>query len=332
MNLFSTYFTKLSAAQDSAIDTALGQAETHLDGAWGTVFDTLSDVKFSIGHVDLNLFLILKGLVIVFVLQWLVSSLLRRAERRLHNLKNMRASDRTLIMKMLTIGLYFLICVVGLQSIGVDLTALSVLGGALGVGIGFGLQKIASNFISGIILLFEKSIEVDDLIEMTDGTIGFVRQTYARYTLMEAYDGREILIPNEEFITQRVITWTHTSRRVRIEVLVGVAYDSDLDLVEKLVLDAARSHPQCLSDPEPNFFVTAFGESSINLQLFFWIDNITDGKLCAKSDVMRAIVKSFREHGVSIPFPQREVRMLDEDADASTKPTPPARKPAKQAV
>lgn len=309
---FTHFFPTLSAAQNTVIDQALGEAETHLGGIWDTLSDTLSDVKFSIGHVELNLFLILKGLIVVLALQWVASALLRRADRRLRRLQNMRASDRTLIMKMLTIGLYFLICAVGLQSIGVDLTALSVLGGALGVGIGFGLQKIASNFISGIILLFEKSIEVDDLIELADGTVGFVRQTYARYTLLEAYDGREILIPNEEFITQRVITWTHSNRRVRIEVLVGIAYDSDLDLALKLVLEAASAHPQCLKDPAPEVFVHQFADSSITLRLLFWMDNVTDGKLRVRSDVMLAILRQFRAHGIAIPFPQREMHVVHE--------------------
>lgn len=317
MATFLNSFPTLSAAENSAIDQALGQAETHLGGLWGTISGTLSEVKFSIGHIELNLFLIFKGLLVVFVLQWIASALLRRADRRLRRLQNMRASNRTLIMKMLTIGLYFLICAVGLQSIGVDLTALSVLGGALGVGIGFGLQKIASNFISGIILLFEKSIEVDDLIELADGTIGFVRQTYARYTLMEAYDGREILIPNEEFITQRVTTWTHSNRRVRIEILVGVAYDSDLELAMKLALEAARTHPQCLKDPAADVFVNMFADSSITLQVLFWMDNVTDGKLRVRSDVMQAILQQFRAYGIAIPFPQREMHVVHETSSTN---------------
>lgn len=322
MQLLSSIFPRLSAVQNTAIDNALGQAQTHLDGIWDIFSGSLSDIKFSIGHIELNLFLVLKGLVVVCVLQWLASSLLRRAERRLHNLKNMRASDRTLIMKMLTIGLYFLICAIGLQSIGVDLTALSVLGGALGVGIGFGLQKIASNFISGIILLFEKSIESGDLIELADGSHGFVRQTYARYTLMEMQDGREVLIPNEEFITQRVTTWTHSSSQARVEIKASVAYDSDMARVQTLMLDAAHRHPKCLHEPAPNFFVTHFGESGIDVLLHFWIADMADGRLGPRSEVMLAIIEAFRANGISIPYPQRELRVIGGESDlpASTSP------------
>lgn len=282
----------------------------HLFGLWDPVTDALADMKFTIGKSKLNAFGVLKSIGALIALFWVAGFIVRATDARLRRVRGVHVSNRVLIMKFFQIFIYFLVLMLGLQMLGVDLTAFSVLGGALGVGIGFGLQKIASNFISGIILLFEKSVSVDDMIELSDGTIGFIRQTAGRYTLLETADGREILIPNEEFITQRVTTLTHSHRRARAEILVGVAYDSDMDLVRQTMLDAAHACPDVADTPEPTCYMTAFGDSAIQMVLYFWVDNVADGRLRPRHEVMRNILLAFREKNIVIPYPH-QVQIAD---------------------
>jgi small-conductance mechanosensitive channel len=270
--------------------------------------EALSRATISVGGIALNPYVILKSIVVICVLLWVGSLFVRRIDRRLRR-SEMRESNRVLIIKILQIMLYCLVVVVGMQVLGVSLTALSVFGGALGVGLGFGLQKIASNFISGLILLFEKSIEVGDLIELADGTVGFVRRTNARYTLLESQDGRDVLIPNEEFITRHVINWTHRDRNARSEISVSVAYDSDIALAKKLMLEAADQHPKRAKNHPSVCSISAFGDFGIQLMLHFWVEDVTSGRMEPKGEVMEKILLSFKANGISIPYPQREVRM-----------------------
>lgn len=277
----------------------------HLFGVWEPVVDSLSDTKFSIGDAKFNAYGVLKSAGALIALFWVAGFIVNATDARLRRIRRIHVSNRVLIMKFFQIILYFVVFLIGLQVLGVSLTALSVLGGALGVGIGFGLQKIASNFISGIILLFEKSVSVDDLIMLDDGTTGFIRANAARYTLIEVADGREIMIPNEEFITQRVTTLTHSNQRGRVDIPVGVSYDSDLRLVLKLLLKAAENCKLCLKDPAPLAWVMGFGDSAINTQLSFWIENVADGKNTPRSEVLIEIVRLFRENGIDIPYPHQ---------------------------
>jgi small-conductance mechanosensitive channel len=289
-----------------------------LFGVWDDTIAALTSITFSIGSTKLNVFLICKGIIAILVLQWLASGASRLVDRRLSRLHDLRPSNRVLIMKIFQITLYCIIIMVGMQMLGISLAAFGVFGGALGVGIGLGLQKISSNFLSGIILLFEKSIEIGDLIELSDGTTGYVRQIYARYTRLEMQNGKEIFIPNEEFINQRVTSWTHMNKKARIDVTVSVGYDSDLKLARQLMIDATSVSGNKLDENPPACHITAFGDNGIDLQLFFWIKDITAGRADPKTEVMYAIFESFKRHGISIPFPQREVRILA-DTDNATK-------------
>lgn len=311
----------------------------HLFDVWDPVVDSLAKTKFTIGDAKLNAYGALKSAAALVALFWVAGFIVRATDKRLRRIRRIHVSNRELIMKFFQIVLYFVVFLIGLQMLGVSFTALSVLGGALGVGIGFGLQKIASNFISGIILLFEKSVSVDDLIMLEDGTTGFIRANAARYTLVEVADGREIMIPNEEFITQRVTTLTHSNNRGRVDVPVGVSYDADLKLVQKLLLKAAENTKLCLKDPAPMAWVMGFGDSAINTQLSFWVDNIADGRNTPRSDVLIEIVRLFREHEIEIPFPH-QVQIADpamedrlhtiEAALNISKAKTPAKKPAKE--
>lgn len=277
----------------------------HLFGVWDYTVEALNAVDFKVGGIKFNLYTILKAALTIIVMFWTVGFVLSTTENRLRRVRSMRASNRTLIMKFLQIGLYIVVFLFGLNLIGVSLTTLSIFSGALGVGVGLGLQKIASNFISGIILLFEKSIEIGDLVRLEDGTEGFVRQTSARYTLIEQFNGTEALVPNENFINQRVDNQTGTSTRGRAQIFVGVGYDSDLRKVIALMVETAAQHERCANDPAPAAFVIGFGDSAINMQLNFWVDDMENGTLGISSDIMIGIIDRFREHQIVIPYPHQ---------------------------
>ncbi|NVJ96690.1 MAG: mechanosensitive ion channel [Alphaproteobacteria bacterium] len=281
---------------------------------WGylaPVEQLLDDEKLTFRFLDVEVspYKLLKALVVVFTFIWLASFCADQIEKWVHGLKRMRVSNRELLAKAGALASYFLFAVIALDILGIDLTAFTVIGGAIGIGIGFGLQKITSNFISGIILLAEKSVEIDDLVELSDGTQGFVRHSGARYTLIETFDGKEVMVPNEDFITNRVINWTLTNNKGRVEIMVGVAYGSDLDLVKSLLLEAAKEHPRCSAEPGPQCFLEGFGDSSIDFSLYFWVEDVTEGRREPKSDVQMSIWRKFVAHGVEIPFPQRDLHI-----------------------
>lgn len=277
----------------------------HLLGVWEPVVETLEGIKFSFGKVKLNLYTGLKAVAWVIGLFWVAGFIVALTDGRLRRMRSLNASNRVLMMKFFQILLYFVVIMIGMQIMGVDLTAFSVLGGAIGVGIGLGLQKIASNFISGIILLFEKSIQVDDLIELSDGTLGFIRKNAARYTAMETYDGREIMIPNEQFINEQVITHTHSTRRGRVMIPVGISYKADVQAACDLVVEIMKKHPRIIDDPAPACYAVNFGESGIDLNAFFWVEDVLEGRIGPKHDVIVAIHKGFAEHGIEIPYPHQ---------------------------
>lgn len=285
-----------------------------LFGLLDSTLTLLKSLTFTLGSLELNAYTVSKGLIVLIALQWLASLTTRMVEVRLQNIKDLRASNRALIMKLFSILLYCILFLFTMQLLGINLTALGVFGGALGVGLGFGLQKIASNFISGIILLFEKSIEIGDLIEMHDGTVGYVRQTYARYTRLEMLNGKEILIPNEEFISQRVTSWTHTHTKAQIEITLSISYDADVDRARMIMIQAAEAYKGRLPNSETFCYLTKFSDNGLDLCLQFWIRDVTRGRMEPKSDVMLSIWRAFQENHIIIPYPQRQVHVLHEHA------------------
>ncbi len=286
----------------------------HLDTVRG--FLDTEALTFQVGNVRVSAYTMLRALVVLALVFWTTAIIVDVVDHRLEKLSKMRPTTRILVTKVFQIAIYVLAGLVALDMIGLDLTTLTVFGGALGIGLGFGLQKIASNFISGLILLLERSVEQDDLIELPDGTSGFVRKSSARYTLIETFDGKEILIPNEDFITSRVTNWTLSSTKARIQILLGVAYGSDLERAQALILEAAREHPRCIEDPAPQCFLLNFGESSVDFTLLFWVENVVDGRWAPQSEVMFAIWRKFRENGIEIPFPQRDLHIKSGEVKA----------------
>jgi len=200
----------------------------------------------------------------------------------------------------------------------IDLTTLKIFSGALGIGLGFGLQKIASNFISGIILLMEKSVEQDDLVEMGDGTTGFIRRSSARFTVIETFDGKEVMVPNEDFITNRVVNWTYSDTKGRIEIPIGVAYGSDIQKAHDLILEAATENPLCISDPAPFCYLRNFGDSSVDFILHLWIADVTGGRWKTQSQVMFEIWRKFKANEIEIPFPQRDLHLKSSDVSITS--------------
>jgi small-conductance mechanosensitive channel len=271
-------------------------------------------LTFKIGNISLSVYKLFKAVIALILLLWLASMVSTRGTQYLKKLRKIKASNRALLIKAFQTTVYFLMFMVGLDILGIDLTAFAVVGGAIGIGIGFGLQKITSNFISGLILLFEKSIEEGDLVELADGTTGFVRNTGARYTLMETFESREIMIPNEDFITNRVTNWTFSNTQGRVDINIGVAYGSNLEQVYNLILEAAHEHPRCSHTPAAECYLTNFGDSSVNFTLYFWVDDIIEGRKRPRSDVLFAIWNKFKENDISIPFPQRDLHIKNPEA------------------
>lgn len=281
-----------------------------------------------LGDFNMSVYGILSALASVAVVFWSAAILVEFIEGRVRSITTLRATSRTLILKIIHIVVYVVAFLLSLDMVGIDLKALTIFSGALGIGLGFGLQKIASNFISGLILLLERAIEVGDLVEMSDGTFGFIRKARARYMLLETFDGKEILVPNEDFIVSRVVNWTFTNAKGRVEINVGVSYGADVDLARDLILQAANEHPRCIQDPSPKCFLRNFGDSSVDFVLHFWVDDITVGRWEPHSEVMFAIWHKFKENGIEIPFPQRDVHIKGSDGVEALAAPPKQRKKA----
>ena len=262
-----------------------------------------------IGSFGFSAYTLLSAVIALALVFWTTAIVSDSVERKISRLQNVRAATRALAVKLAQILIYVIAFLVGLDFVGIDLTTLTVFSGAVGIGLGFGLQKIASNFISGLILLMEKSIEEGDLIELADGTFGFVRRASARYTLVETFDSKEILVPNEDLITSRVVNWTFSNSSARVELEIGVSYHSDIELARDLILQAAAEHPRCAATPEPACFLRTFGDSSVNFTLHFWVDDVTEGRWHPHSEVMFEVWRKFKDCGIEIPFPQRDLHI-----------------------
>jgi len=272
------------------------------------------DLSFKIGTTRFSVYLLIKATVIVVLVFWITGILSEFGENRIKKIRGIKASNKALIVKAFQILIYFIAFIIGLDVLGIDLTTLAIFSGAIGIGIGFGLQKITSNFISGLILLFEKSVENDDLVELTDGTYGYIRHTSARYTLIETFEGKEIMIPNEDFITNRVTNWTYTNSKSRVAINIGVSYESDIEKAMELILEAAKEHPRCVDEPSPSCYLEEFADSSVNFILFFWLADVTQGRFEPRSDVLRSIWKKFKENNIVIPYPQRDLHIKNPEA------------------
>lgn len=264
--------------------------------------------SFTVGTMRMSVLLLMKGVIAYGVIFWVVRFLTGILDRGYARATGLTPSQRVLFSKLSNIALYVAAVVVGLNIVGLDLTSLAVFSGALGLGIGFGLQKVVSNLISGIILLMDKSIKPGDVIAVED-SYGWVNSLGARYVSVLTRDGKEHLIPNENLITQTVENWSYSDSKVRVHIPIGVSYDSDVHLVKRLLLQAVEEQPRVLKDPEPRCLITGFGDSSIDCEIRAWIFDPQQGISNVKSDIYFRIWDLFKENGVEIPFPQRDIHI-----------------------
>jgi len=277
----------------------------------------LDGLQLSGGNIRLSLLVLLRTLLFGAVLFWLGRISSTAGKQAIRNRKSLDVGTREVFAKLFEIGLFVVLFVLLLQVMGINLTALAVFGGALGVGLGFGLQQIASNFISGIIILLDRSITIGDYIEMEDGRQGMLRELNMRFAVLETFDGKDLMVPNEQFITTSYTNWTHKDPKQRYSLEFQVAYGTDLDLLFDNVREICRQHPHVLSGGEygreiqPDAEISGFGDSGIDILVEYWIDGIDDGKLRVGADLLHSIWRSIEENGMEIPYPQREVRLLN---------------------
>jgi small-conductance mechanosensitive channel len=303
-------------AWESIISTSIWVlVAMHLLGWLPGVASTLDAVGYTFGSVRISLFTVLELAVAVAVLMVCAAWLSRVIDHGLASSQHLSPGVKVGLGKTLKFVLYTLAGLLSLKAVGIDLSALTVFGGALGVGIGFGLQRIASNFISGFILVFDGSIRPGDVISINE-KFGWVQELRARYIVVRDRDGVETLIPNENLITTEVINWSYSDPRVRLKMPVQISYDDDPEQAMQIMIDASSVAERVLQDPEPAARLIGFGNSGIDLELRVWIRDPQEGVANVRSDVNLAIWKGFKTAGISIPFPQQDVWVKELPAQA----------------
>ena len=287
-----------------------GAFALHISGLTPELVTFLDGAAITLGNNRLSLLTVFSGVlwivVIVLVALWLGAVI----ERRVMRTEGMHSSLRVVLSRLARALLVVVGVLIALPAIGVDLTVFSVFGGALGVGLGFGLQKIASNYMSGFIILLDRAVRLGDVVTV-DHFLGEVKAITTRYTVVRAPDGREAIIPNEKLITDIVLNYSYSDTDVRLAVKVSVDYNCDLERALQVLVEAARTHPRVIESPPPAALVLDFGESGINLECGFWIREPQNSPLVVRSDISLMIWRRFRDEGIEIPFPRRDVRILE---------------------
>ncbi|WP_342806408.1 mechanosensitive ion channel domain-containing protein [Alteromonas sp. M12] len=291
----------------------------HLTGSLSTVIVALEDISLTLGNVNITAYGVVRVLIFGAVLFWLGRASNSFGKDIIRKQESIDIRTREVFSKLFEVAVFCIIALLLLNVMGINLTALAVFGGAVGVGLGLGLQSIASNFISGIIILLDRSLTVGDFVEMDDGSKGFVREFRMRYTVLETYDGKDILVPNEKFISNLMVNWTHKDPKQRYRVDFSVPYATDIRSMVEFIKVAVAEHPSVISGPDvpfeerPDCEIDSFGDSGVNMFVEFWMEGIDDGKNRVGGDLMLIIFETLRENGIEIPFPQREVRILNEE-------------------
>lgn len=313
---FASKYIRNSLARTAVVWIVIPVVTLQFFGWLDDVTGYLDGISLSAGNIRLSLFALLRTLFFGALLFWLGRVSSNAGKTVIRNQQGLTAGTREIAAKMFEIGLFVIIFLLLLQVMGINLTALAVFGGALGVGLGFGLQQIASNFISGIIILLDRSIAIGDHIELEDGRSGTLRELNMRFGVIETYDGKDIVVPNEQFITTSYTNWTHKDPNQRYALEFQVAYSTDLDLLFDNIRAICAAHPTVLSGDDlpmelrPDAEIAGFGDSGIDILVEFWMAGIDDGKNRVGADLLHSIWRSIQEHGMQIPFPQREVRIL----------------------
>jgi len=281
----------------------------YVTGLLPEILALLDDISFHIGKHRLSVLSILQGLVgftaSMLLALWLASSL----EGRIMGSQTLNINQRVILSKISRTILIVVGVLIALPMVGVDITILSVFGGALGVGLGLGLQKIASNYISGFIILLDRSLQIGDVVTV-DNRKGEVTSLTTRYVVLKGDDGSDALIPNDTFITSTVVSQTYSDRKIRLIVPLQISYTSSVEVAMNIMLELARKRPQILTDPAPAVFLKEFADSGINLELIIWVESPEGGALRLRSDLNLEILCEFRKNDIDIPFPQHEVRLI----------------------
>ena len=286
----------------------------------------LDSIRLPIGKTEVTLLTLGSGLFAVVLTLIVTLWLSGLIEQRLISATSFDTNTKAVLAKFVRALLLVVGLLVALQSIGFDLTLLAVFGGALAVGVGLGLQKLAANYIAGFTILLDRSIRLGDMITV-DGRYGVVSRVTSRYVVLKSLDGVEAIVPNETLITTTVLNHSYTAREIRTSIHVQVAYGSDIELAIRLLEDAARAEPRVMGAPnEPMGFLVNFGDNGINLELGLWLRDPEMGQLGLKSSLNRRIYQSFPANGIDIPFPRRDVRIVREPGDAES--APPGKSPS----
>ena len=272
------------------------------------VMQTLDRIAFQAGDFRFSLLMLGKAVLALGLLLWLAVVLSAFIERRLNNSSDLSPAMQVLLGKLVKLALIVIAILAGLGAVGIDITTLAIFTGALGFGIGFGMQKVVSNLVSGLILLLDKSIKPGDVITIGD-TYGWVNSMGARYVSLVTRNGIEYLVPNEDLITQQVENWSYSNKLVRQEVIFGVSYHADIRLAMRLGIEAANETDRILTEPKPNCFIRGFGDSSVDLILRFWLHDPKDGVANLKGAVLLALWDKLHENNIEIPFPQRDLHL-----------------------
>ena len=283
-------------------------AALNITGLLDPTTNVLDTMALHFGEVRISILGVIKAIIALSVLLWLAGALSRLMERRLSAMPGVTPSAGVLFGKLFRVVLFTIAVVVALESVGIDLTAFAVFSGAVGLGIGFGLQKVFSNLISGVILLLDRSVKPGDVIAIGE-TYGWINSLSARYVSVITRDGIEHLIPNEELISQRVENWSFSNRLVRLRIAIGISYEADVHKAVELTVEAASEVDRILPEPAPVCHLVGFGDNSIDMELRVWINDPRNGLTNVKSSVLLGIWEKFGDNGIAFPFPQRDLHI-----------------------
>lgn len=283
----------------------------YIVGVLPLLMEFLDGISVNVGKQRISVFLIIQAIVTVVVTVVIALWIARAIESRVMGAAHWDSSLRAVFIKLLRVILLALAVLIALPAVGIDITVLSVFGGALGVGLGFGLQKIASNYVSGFIILLDRSIRIGDMVTI-DHRQGVVSQLNTRFTVVRSLDGTEAIIPNESLITGTVINHSLSDKRVLLRLPLQISYASAPALALDLLTKIGREHPRALKEPQAGAFVTGFGDNGIALELCVWISDPEAGQIQLRSELFMRIWQTFNDNGIQIPYPQREIRILGE--------------------
>jgi small-conductance mechanosensitive channel len=294
-------------------------ATLHVFGWLDDVTGYLDTLSITVGSIQISVYSIGRIIFFGIILFWLGRISRSTGQRVIRSHPTLESGVREVAAKIFEIVVFVVISLLFLNLIGIGLTALTVFGGAFGIGLGLGLQRIAANFISGIIILLDRSITLDDYIELEDGRAGRLRELNMRSATLETFDGKDIVVPNETFVSTAFTNWTHNNQKQRYDLRFSVAYDTDVPAMLEIVRAVVASHPRVLTGPDlpiaelPDAEIDEFGESGIEILVEFWMEGIDDGPNRVGADLRLMIWTALKEHGIQIPFPQRAVTILNRE-------------------